>query len=226
MSDYNLPKGYLSYSSMNTWKSSKDQFRKKYYSSEPYNLETPYTRFGKEIAETLEDPKATKAHPILSKIPSYDYPEYPLEVCIEGVPIKGFIDSFCTKEHKILEYKTGIPKDGKAPWNPLKVRKHDQLLLYAVCVQELLGNVDPLVQLVWMETEWAEECTDEYFNKKKFMTCQPALRLTGNFEVFDRTIEEWEHMRMRQDIVRIAEEISKDYTLYQQTGDKSLDTLT
>lgn len=205
---------------MQLWSSSKDLFRKKYYGTDDYSFSSPYLDFGKEIAETLEDREATQAHPILSTIPSYNTPEYPLEVSIDGVPIKGFIDSFDDTNKAIIEYKTGIRKDGKAPWNPLKVRKHDQLLLYSLCVKELFGSVDPLTILVWLETEWAEECTSTYFNEKEYTSCLPALRLTGEFEVFEREIEDWEHLKMRQQITQIAEEISEDYTTYLKTVDK------
>lgn len=218
--EYNLPKGYLSYSSMQLWKGAKDQFRRKYYSDEAYDFNTAYTQFGKEIAETLEDEALTAEHPILSQIPSYDIPEYPVEHTIEGVPIKGYIDSFCPYGFKILEYKTGIrAKNGKPAWSHLKVRRHEQLLLYSLLIKEMHGYVDPTVTLVWMETKWGEHCTETYFNDKAFTKCGPQLELTGHFKTFDRTIEDWEHLKMKQEIVRIATEISEDYTHYKQTVD-------
>ena len=59
---YNLPKPYLSFSAMEMWKSSKDQYRLKYYSKDDsYTFSTMYTEFGKQIAEILEDKKAKKA---------------------------------------------------------------------------------------------------------------------------------------------------------------------
>lgn len=203
---------------MSLWKGSKDSFRRKYYSSEDYNIDTPYTRFGKEIAELLEDPVATKKHPILFQIPSYAVPEYPLEFEVEGVPIKGYIDSFCPKKKSLIEYKTGVRNpQGKPPWNKLKVRKHEQLPLYCLGVQTLHGEYDPHTQLVWMETHWAEVCEETEFNNKSFKTCAPALSLTGEVKVFDREIKEWELLKMKQQIREIAEAISEDYSTYQKT---------
>lgn len=224
---YNLPRGYLSYSALSLWKSSKDAYRRKYYSSEDYDLRTPYTAFGKQIAEILEDKEATAAHPILSKIPSYETPEYPLEFEVEGVPIKGYVDSFCPESLALIEYKTGIrSKDGKPTWNALKVRRHTQLPLYCLGIKTLHGDYDPHTQLVWLETEWAEQCEDTYFNDKTFTTCEPQLRLTGDFKTFEREVSEWELIKMKQDIIKAAEEISEDYTLYQKTVDNSVDTTT
>lgn len=214
---YNLPKGYLSHSSMNLWKQSKDNYRKKYYSnSDLFDFSTPYTKFGKEIAETLEDPKRRKAHPVLSKIPFYSHPEYVLEFEVDGVPIKGMIDSFDPKKKRILEYKTGVRKDGKSAWNTHLVKKQTQTLLYSLGVEILLGEVHPVSQLVWLETCWKEQCWSTQFGEQVIEECGPKLELTGFFEVFKRKTEPWELLWMRQEIVRIATEISEDYTRYQQ----------
>ena len=212
---YNLPKGYLSYSSMNLWKTSKDRYRKKYYGTEEYEIDTVYTRFGKYIAETLEDKKKTKAHPVLSKIPLYATREQPLIHTIDDVPIKGFADSFDKRHKKIIEIKTGIKKNGIPPWDSVWVRKHDQIRLYSLMVKELFGSVHPVVKLIWLETCWKEVCIEREFGDKVFKTCGPELALTGDFTVFERTIEDWEHDYMRKEIVRIASEISEDYTRYQ-----------
>lgn len=216
---YNLPRGYLSHSSMELWKQSKDRFRKKYYGSGEPDVVTAYMSFGKEVAEILEDKQRVRAHPILKKIPAYDYPEYPLEnVAVCGVPIKGFIDSFDTKKHRIIEYKTGLQTGGAPKWDAVKVKKHNQVLLYSVCIEELLGRVHPNTKLVWLETCWKERCEDRTFGNKVFKQCVPALDLTGDFKVFPRTIEEWEKDWMRNELVRIATEISEDYTRYQENS--------
>lgn len=220
---YNLPKGYLSYSSMEMWRSSKDQFRMKYYSQDVYNFETPYTKFGKFIAETFEDKKAKKAHPVLCKIPSYSVSEFPLEVEIDGVPIKGFIDSFDPKKNRIIEYKTGVRKPGNQNWSDVRFKKHNQTVMYSVAVKELLGEVHPDVKLIWMETCWREECVTIPFGEQIITECGPHLGLTGHFEVFKRTIEPWELEWFRKEIVKTAQEIHDDYTLYLQHSNKFVD---
>jgi hypothetical protein len=214
---YNLPKGYLSHSAMMLWRQNKDNYRKKYYSKiDEFNFSTQYTDFGKEIAEILEVPKLRRAHPVLSKIPCYSHPEYQLEFEVEGVPIKGFIDSFDPKKKRIIEYKTGIRKDGKPAWTDVSVKKQNQTLLYSLGVETLLGEVHPVSKLVWMETCWKEQCWNIPFGNNTIEECGPKLALTGHFEVFKRKIEPWELLWMRQEIVRIGTEISEDYTRYQQ----------
>lgn len=214
---YNLPKGYLSHSAMTLWKTSKDNYRKKYYTNtDLFDFSTPYTIFGKEIAEILEQPKLRKKHPVLSKVPAYSHPEYVLNFEVEGVPIKGIIDSFDLKKKRIIEYKTGVRKFGRPAWDAVAVKKQSQTLLYSLGVDTLLGEVHPVSKLVWMETCWKETCWDVNFGNTKFEECGPKLALTGHIEIFKRHIEPWELIWMKQDIVRVAGEISEDYTRYQQ----------
>lgn len=203
---------------MELWNTSKDQFRMKYYSQDSYNFDTPYTRFGKMIAETFEDKKAKKAHPVLSKIPAYSYPEFPLELEIGGVPIKGFIDSFDPKKKRIIEYKTGVKKNGKPAWDTVSVKKHNQTLLYSLAVKELFGEVHPVIKLIWMETCWKEKCIEVPFGEQVITECGPHLDLTGHFEIFKRKIEDWEYDWMKSYIVKTAEAISNDYTAYQKNS--------
>lgn len=216
---YNLPRPYLSFSAMETWKSSKDQYRLKYYSDDNYTFSTMYTEFGKQIAEILEDKKAKKAHPVLSKIPAYKMCEYPLEFEVDGVMIKGFIDGFDPVKKRIIEYKTSIKrKDGKQHWNNVSVRKHNQMLLYALGVRTLLGSVHPEVKLIWMETDYKEICSEVPFGNSTIIDCKPGLYLTGHYEVFKRRLEDWEFDWMKLEIVRVAREISDDYTAYLSNG--------
>jgi hypothetical protein len=183
-----------------------------------------YTEFGKEIATILEDKKAKKAHPVLCKIPSYTHCEYELQFEIDGVPIKGYIDSFDPKKKRIIEYKTSIKRrDGKQYWNPVSVKKHNQMLLYALGVKELLGEVHPETKLIWMETDIKEICKEIDFGNGTITDCQPGLYLTGHFEVFRRKLEDWEFDWMRMEITKTAQEISDDYTAYLKASGKSVD---
>lgn len=218
-SPFVLPRGYLSHSAMDLWAKSKDRYRRKYYGDQLPEPTTPYMAFGKEIASLMEDKKAVKKHPILRRVPRYSHSEYPLDVVIDGVPIKGFIDSFDPKKNRILEYKTGIrDAKGNAPWDAVKVRRHDQLLLYSLCVEELLGEVHPVTKLVWVETQWEERCETYQFGDAEITECGPHLSLTGDLEVFKRPIDAWEREWMRKEIVRVATEISEDYKNYLQHG--------
>lgn len=221
---YNLPKNYLSFSAMSTWKTNKDQYRLKYYGDDNFFFSTMYTEFGKNVALILEDKKAKKKDPVLCKIPSYKECEYELNFEVEGVPIKGYIDSFDPVKKRIIEYKTSIKRDdGKQYWNNVSVKKHNQMLLYALGIRETLGEVHPTVKLIWMETDRKEVCAEIPFGNSTIVDCKPGLYLTGHFEVFKRKLEEWEFEYMKRDIVKVATEISNDFTAYQKASGKAVD---
>jgi hypothetical protein len=201
---YNLPRGYLSYSAMTLWLKDREGFRAKYYVPDTPSFSTPYTEFGKKIATMLETGEH-KTDPVLSRIPKYKVSEYAIEHTVAGVPIKAYIDSFDPKKKRILEYKTSI---NNKTWNKVSVQKHDQLLLYHLLVKETLGEVHPVVTLVSIQTAWSEEKKGGLLKRDEGR----SLYLTGEFEVFKRTIKDWEHDYMRDLIVKVATEVSLDFS--------------
>lgn len=224
MSELVLPKPYLSYSALDLWCRDQNEYRKRYYLGEPY-FSTPYTEFGNVIGEALEkrDWDHPQLAPVRGKVPQGTHPEHKIEVEICGVPIMGYLDDFHLQTFAIEEYKTGIrDKDGKAPWDRVKVRKHKQLTLYTLMVKHKYGDWNPDIQLTWMETEWARICEQVSFGPGTIEDCTLGLRLTGHVETFPRTIRDWELDRMEQFIRKTAEEISEDYKLWQKTPTTSL----
>lgn len=204
---YNLPRGYLSYSAWDLWTKSPTQFRKRYYENET-PFETTETRFGKKIADLLESG---------IKIDGIDHceeVEYPFDFEHEGLRLYGRLDGFNPSDFSIIEIKTGhANKDGKAPWDAVKVRKHKQLVFYALVIELMHGQVNDLVRLFWLETEFEKK--EDEFDGHRLETTTRNLNLTGRVEPFRRTIEKWERERMLADILRVAREISDDYTKYQ-----------
>ena len=91
---------YISYSSYNLWKSSKKQYRERYYLGiqMPQNAELI---FGKKIGRYLEED-----HPEVDHIEKYSVPEKKIELEIDGLKVLGYLDSYCPKEKAFLEYKT------------------------------------------------------------------------------------------------------------------------
>ena len=218
MSELILPKPYLSYSAMDLWGRDKDAYRRRYYLNEPY-ISTPYTEFGNVVGKALEE--RDWDHPVLQsvkgKVPQGDHPEHKLEVEINGVPILSYLDDFTMATKAIEEYKTGIrSKDGKAPWDRVKVRKHKQLTLYTLMVKEKYGDWNPNIQLTWMETKWSNVAEEVNFGGSVLQDHYMGLELTGHVETFTRTIKEWELDRMAKIIRSTAEAISEDYKLWKK----------
>lgn len=201
---------------MSLWERDPMTYRKRYYEGEPY-FSTPYTEFGNKVGEALETGKLFD--PILENIPRYSEMEYEILVEIGGAPILMYLDSFDPETKKILEYKTGIlGPGGRKPWDRLKVRKHSQLTIYTLGVKKKHGEWNPDVQLIWIETEWSTRVHEVEFGGELFQSQDTELQLTGNIEIFDRTIAEWELDRMEKKIINVAKEISQDFKAWKKYG--------
>lgn len=207
---YDLPKGYLSSSACDLWERNPNDFRDKYYRGHA-GFSSPYTDFGKRFADDMEhNPEKYPA------VPRHAIPEFPIKWVIEGVPVLGYLDSFCPHNKSIIEYKTGILKETPT-WDTLKVRKWKQLPFYAMCIRAMFGTYDPNVTLVWLKTEWAEECTEQRFGTQLIQECSPALRLADPTpEIFVREIEAWELDAMVDRLKRIATEVTEDYARFRE----------
>ncbi len=152
-------------------------------------------------------------HSDLRHIPRYDKPEHKIEIDLDGIKVMGYLDSFGEKECCFLDYKTGhLSKDGKVPWDRVKVAKHEQLPFYSMLIKEKYGKVRNSCEIVWLETAFKK--------KKKFVmgnemeSDTEELYLTGKMVIFKRTVLEWERKKIKEDIKKIAKEISIDYETY------------
>ena len=189
-------KDYLSYSAINTWLHSPEQYRKLYFDGTPF-IESPEILFGGKIGRLLETHDESMSH-----ILQYAVPEQELRFNVDGVTILGFIDSFSPERNAILEYKTG-----KQPWTQARVDKHLQLDIYSLGVETLFGRVEDLCHLIWMQTEQVD-------HKKVGRSTHAdsySIRLTGRVETFPRVITPGDRYAVRELIVRVAHEIDRDY---------------
>jgi len=194
-----FPRGYLSYSSLLLWEKSPAQFRDRYYLNKPA-VDTPYTLFGKESHELIST---------MSHIPHYSVMESEICITLQGVPLKGYIDSFDPPTGAFIEYKTGINKsDGTDRWTQSTVNKWKQLPFYAMCIKEKMDMFVPKTTLVFLESAWDVK-------KKKVGSCElifsKKLILTGRHVIFERTLTLEELEETKRWVLRLAIEIEEDY---------------
>jgi hypothetical protein len=210
---FNLPRGYLSSSACDLWEQNKNNFRKKYYDGEP-GFRTVYTDFGVSFAKQIEEHPERFPH-----IPRYAVPEFPIKWVVRGVPVLGFIDSFCPEQKAVIEYKTSI-SSGVEKWSAVKVRKWKQLPFYAMCIKNMFGTVHPLFKLIVLSTEWRDVVEEFPFNGKTFTRSTKLLDFIPESltdpKIFEREIRDWEIDLMEERLVTIANEVSNDYTSYTQ----------
>lgn len=209
-----LPRPHFSYSQLSLWMRSRDQYRARYYVPDAVPFENRETIFGKKVAKMLEGrdiDSVGKEYPFLVPIlEKYEISEHPLEAMIGGVKVVAYLDLFRKEENGIGEVKTGhATRGGSAPWDKVKVLKHDQLPMYSMLVKEVMGAVDPWLELFWLETEFGKKSVE--FDGHVLEDGVGDLRLTGRVGTFRRRIAQWEHKRIRDMIGQATREISEDY---------------
>lgn len=205
MLKYLLPKPYLSYSAINTFLTNPNDFRKRYYENKQLPI-TPELIFGKKIGEMLEHGDESLAH-----IKHGDKPEYELSFEVDTVPILGYIDSLRTEDGYIFEFKTG-----KTPWTQGRVEKHLQLDIYSLGLEMTTGKVNDECMLIWMETERV--------NRPQGGRIMPGqeydIQFTGKVREFTRVITKEDRERAYDTIVKVAQDISEDYTDWLSTQEQ------
>ena len=207
------------------WRKNKEKYRERYYFEDGVPFENTETIFGKKIATILEKLSVKKEWSeeefkqigvtrkeflYLKQAPRYKFSEYRIQIEVGGVPFLGVMDSFSKKFKRIIEYKTG-----KQSWDDIRVRRHDQLVVYSLLTKLKFGKVHPTVRLVWMETRYKKS-----IDTIGSVTCEAEsneLELSGKIQIFKRKIYEWERKNMVKLIQKTAQEISDDYTNFLKT---------
>lgn len=207
---YNLPRAYLSYSAFTLWKSNRGGFRRRYYLNEK-PFETSETIFGKTIATHLEEGGEIKG------IIKPEKAEFKISVTIDdGLQLLGYLDGFDPTTLAITEFKTGhMSKDGKVPWDSVKVKKHKQLDFYSLLVNEKYGKFNPWVTLQWMETAFVKKTV--LFDGHELEASSTELKLTGKIKTFKRRIMNREIKAIKSEIIKVALEITEDYKIWQES---------
>lgn len=223
-----LPKGYLSWTQISCWLSNPNRYIREYFKG-GNKLDTKYLRYGKTIAEIIEE---LTYNPELKKDPEwvkkrfnldiederiqlffenlvvYDIPEYEIKCDVMGVPVLSYLDSYKVEENLFNEYKTG-----KIAWTRSKVQKHDQLTFYATALKWSIGKIPEYCDLLWIETEDGEK---KEFSGLHNGNPEKTVNITGRIISFHRVFDEREIERMENLIFRCAVEISNAYVSYLQ----------
>jgi len=195
-----LPKPHLSWSALSCWLSNPARFRKEYFEA-GQKLDTKYFRFGKGIAEMIEEGKHKE---LLPDLIVYEKPEFEIRTTIKGVPILSYLDSYDPINNVFREVKTG-----KIPWTKQRVFKHGQLVFYAVALKHSCGKTPEYCDLDWIQTkEGGMEIEDFWRSNEK------QVNVTGYIKSFHREFDEREIEKMENLIVKVANEISEAYQAF------------
>ena len=190
-----LPRDYLSYSQMNSWKWSQEKYKEIYFEGKPYPT-NPAMIFGKDFSEIMDDKKKTDdiiVQGVVNLMPRYDVSEKEIKVDIEGIKLLGYLDSYCSKTHNLYEYKTG-----KNPWTQNKVDEADQLTFYSMLIYLKYKIIPENISLIWAETEIEGD----------------IVQFTGNVKRFETSRELSDVLNMLARVKKVAREISEAYREY------------
>lgn len=192
-----LPRPHLSWSSMNCWTSSPGRFRKEYFECGK-KLDTKYLRFGKGIAELIENGRYKE---LLPELEVYEVNEFEIRTEVCGIPILAYIDDYDPKNNVFREKKTG-----KIPWTQAKVIKHGQLVFYATALKHSTGSMPEYCHLDWIETKDGSIEVDDFWREN-----EKIVQVTGKIKSFYREFDEREIEKMEDLIVKSANQISDAY---------------
>jgi len=190
-----LPRGYISYSAMQCFKSSKERFKREYFEKAD-KLTTKYLVFGKGIAKMIEEDRYKQ---LLPSLVVYELHEYEIRTEIAGVPVLCYLDSCKADFTSFRDDKTG-----KTAWTQAKLQKSDQFLMYACAIRAKHGIMPKDCYVDWIETVDDKQ-------EKKALHNSDTIKVTGRVESFKRTFDKRELDRFEKEIVKVANEISEYY---------------
>lgn len=150
-----LPKGYLSYSQIQLWKSSRDRYIQLYFNGrDELRLNNSGLAYGKIVADALEQGTETNdllTDTAMSLIIKYDIRDQEISTEIKTkhgyIGVIGRPDTMDSVTKAFREYKTGRVK-----WTEGKAQKHPQMIFYAMLIYLKHGVILEEAYLDWIET--------------------------------------------------------------------------
>jgi len=189
-----LPKGYLSYSQIQLWKSDKKRYIELYFNNRnELRLSNSGLEYGKIVADALEQGTETNdllTDTAMSLIIKYDIRDQEIRTEIKtkhgAVGVMGRPDTMDSVTKAFREYKTGRVK-----WTENKAQKHPQMVFYAMLIYLAHGVILKEAYLDWIET--VEE--------------NGIVKPTGRLETFRVTFTFMDIMECIAMTTRVAKEI-------------------
>jgi hypothetical protein len=201
---------YLSYSQISSWL----KYKKDYYSSYFYKVPfegNAYTSFGSKIGEALEsnsfDNFTEKEQQFLRTIPRGDEFEREINLLLpNGVYVTGYIDTNKLPVNWMRDYKTGAESKISEYNDPIK---YLQIPLYAGAIQQETGIIPQDCGVVLIDR------TGNAFRGEE-------LLLGEKFWEIPLKIGEKEIKNAIETAVKVSEEISKEFQMFQRINKQSI----
>ncbi len=207
-----LPKGYLSYSQIQLWKTDPEKYIDIYMDGRDELRTTNMGQdYGKVVATALEkggdtgDLLTDSAMLLLKK---YDVADE--EIRVEYKTKYGWLvvlakpDTRNSKTNEFREYKTG-----KYAWTAKKAQDHPQMIFYAMAIYLKFKTALKEAYLDWIETEQVE--VTRFDDTGRHIITVKEIRPTGRVESFRVTFTLKQILREMAETVRVAREIESAF---------------
>lgn len=189
-----LPKGYLSYSQIQLWKSDKERYKQLYFNNRTeLRISNAGMEYGKVVAEALEKERDTgdlMTDSAMLLLVKYDLRDQEITTEIKTkeyiVPVIGRPDTLDSVTKAFREYKTG-----KGKWTQNKAQKHPQMKFYAMLIYLKYKTLTKEAWLDWIETEKTPE----------------GIKPTGRVESFHINLTMTDILETMKETVEVAKEI-------------------
>ena len=194
-----LPRGYLSWSAMNTFVRSKEEYIRHYFYGEPQSFSNhPSVKFGSEFAKHLEKRDKKHSNPVVEMavhaMPRLPKPEHKISADLPSewgdIPIIGTLDQYDPKTHEFSEFKTGSHK-----WTQTTAQNHGQMKFYSLILWLNHGVIENKKSLIWVET----------------MRIGDQVRPTGRIETYPVIISLSDLLVFGNTVIEVAKQISDLY---------------
>lgn len=205
-----LPKGYLSYSQIQLWKSNPARYISHYMDGGDTDIHNSGLAYGKVVADALEQGVETGdllTDAAMLLLPKYDVADKEIRTTVKTkdgcFDILGRPDSLDSVTKNFIEFKTG-----KNAWSQTKAQRHPQLLFYALLIYLAYGVVLKDAQLVWIQTE---EVITSHSPSDWLPEDRKVIKPTGRVETFKVEFALVDILKCLSETVRIAKEIELAY---------------
>jgi hypothetical protein len=190
---------YLSYSQIQTFKRSKDDYYEQYILKKPFEGNA-YTDFGSKIGEALEKNDFTKfakrEQKVLGNITRLDEFERRVYLRYKEFYLIGFIDTNSNSLDKIIDYKTG----GFGKHVNYMYDDYNQLQIYALALRQETGK-------------FVKEATVEFIERSGNAFKGQQLSVAPKEPIIiHQDISETKLKRVYWDTLRTAKEIEEFYS--------------
>lgn len=209
-----LPRGYLSYSQIQLWKSDRERYIAIYMDGrDELRTSNSGQEYGKVVATALENQKETGdllTDSSMLLLKKYDVADQ--EIRTEFKTKGGWLqivakpDTRNSLTNEFREYKTG-----KAPWTEKKAQNHPQMVFYAMAIYLKFKVFVPEAYLDWIETEEVTPYTVLIDGQEIVMTLAP----TGRIESFRVTFTMVDILREMAETQRVAREIETCFVTHE-----------